>query len=210
MRLTDKVKNFGKALGIAGVLASPVYNSGCLPLAVVGGAAIVAKGNRDAAELEARSRENAAQIEADSRIQSQDGNRYNLNINNGDKHLRYGTPFGNLVEVSCNYIEDFNKSKRTEYPDDFAGIKDSFSLNEKVTVYFGSDRTLDNIEYKVLNTNGEVIKTNKGRNCASCTLIFNDKKVDSESMRIDSGSYKVLWYLNDQLIATSDFIVEKN
>ena len=56
MKLTDKLKKAGKALGIAGMLASPVYNSGCVPLAIVGGAAIISKSNRDAAQIEARNR----------------------------------------------------------------------------------------------------------------------------------------------------------
>ena len=58
----------GKALALTSVLASPVYNSGCLPLAVVGGAAIVANSNREAAEIEAKGRRDAAVIQTQNNV----------------------------------------------------------------------------------------------------------------------------------------------
>lgn len=67
MNLTNKLKKTGKVLALAGMLANPVYDSGCVPVALVTGAAIVAKGDRDAAEIEAKSREDAAEIEARAR-----------------------------------------------------------------------------------------------------------------------------------------------
>ena len=64
MSLTDKLKKTGKAMALAGMLASPVYNSGCVPLAILGGAAAIAQSNRDAAEKQAQATRDAAGIQA--------------------------------------------------------------------------------------------------------------------------------------------------
>ncbi len=98
MSLTNKLKNTGKALALTGMLASPVYNSGCVPVALVTSAAIIAKGNRDAAETIANANQN--------RQNRQTGNElkaffYTLNCYKGD--------LNNNNHMDLEEIEGFNK-----------------------------------------------------------------------------------------------------
>lgn len=105
MGLVDKLKNAGKALALAGGLGGMAYNSGCTPLAIVGGAALIAQSNRDAAEREAQSRENAARMQAQGgNSRNWQGQNQNYNQNGVKMASIYDAPI--LVFHTCTFKEN--------------------------------------------------------------------------------------------------------
>jgi len=67
MNLTDKLgklKQGGKKAALAGILGSSLlYNSGCTPVAIVAGAALLAQSNERAAETQAQATRDAAKVQ---------------------------------------------------------------------------------------------------------------------------------------------------
>ena len=140
MSLIQRLKGLGTTAVLGAALAGPVvYASGCLPLAVVGGAVILADAERDAARINAQSRENAA------RVGNGGGNdkRINENLNNSGNANRFILPsnikFSPMQSefFACNgYRGDLNGNGYQD-EEEFEGYnKTIFKRNEPIMIMF--------------------------------------------------------------------------
>mgnify|MGYP001568653363 CR=1 FL=1 len=218
MSLAEKLKKMGKALGIAGMLASPVYNSGCEAL-VIGGANVWAaekraQAERDAAEINAQATRDAAAINAQSkenfaRIQNQNSSK-NTGINQQNSpQISEKEPIEEYY-FTCNEIKDLDGNGRFDYPYDFKNIRKNvgkFYVGENIAVV---GRMLDprmhdnNIELIVIDSNNNLIyKDRKYINfelkqkdivrlglLRQDILCFEDNPIQSKSK---PGEYKAYW-----------------
>jgi hypothetical protein len=61
------------------------------------------------------------------------------------------------VFIVCNYVYDVNGNGVLDIPEDFHGVKTNFGIDEKVTIYFGGSKPINNPSYKLLDRNGDVV-----------------------------------------------------
>lgn len=171
MGLVDKLKSAGKALALAGGLGGMAYNSGCTPLAIVGGAAIIAKSNRDAAEKQAQATRDA------TRIQAQNNNYNSTNTNQINRQNR--TPSHTFNMYICR--GDANNNGNIDLYELESTEEDT--IERKVNIAFHSN---------INNRKGEVIKfvlRNKDLDL-----------IKEEILRIDSDSWEHIFYNIPKLI----------
>ncbi len=207
MGLKDKIKKGLGALGLIGMLGSPVYNSGCTELAILGAGKMIADSNREAAE-----------IKAAAANQNRTYQPNNLENNPGVRKIS-NTPWGEVYIVSCNYHEDFNRNGKLDW-DEFVGIKDRFAANERETIYISSTgRPFNGIHYKLLNQNGEIVEASSlnattmamsSQYNVPITWLKENYPSGLPSGMVDklgTGNYKIVWDSENTLIATFDFSI---
>lgn len=204
MSLVNKLKNTGKALALAGILANP----GCmLPAAAfIHGVAI-----NSAAEKEAEGRRDAA------RIASQ--NNGEIVLDNGTaSRFKDNTIYGELYVVSCNYFKDLDGNGLTQ--NEFFGIKSTFGKNEKINLFFAcSEREFDELNYELLNSRGNIVEKFSLRNINRTWASYNSSEEELKKMfsdgklpegmvnNLSSGDYRAVFSSGNKAIAVLDFSV---
>jgi len=219
MSLTDKLgklKQSGKRAALAGILGSSLlYNPGCTPLAIVGGAALIAQSNRDAAEIQAQGNNNS--------INNPDSTRINnvIKARDGVRNI-FNTPWGRIDVICSNYVEDFDRNHSIDYPNDFMGIKEKFKINERISLIVWGDKPFNGVDYKLLNQNGEIVESwSKANNINIAGALYNMSESEFKKMhpdgklppgmidKLDEGNYRAVWHSENNLVATFDFQVYK-
>lgn len=109
---------------------------------------------------------------------------------------------------SCNYYQDFNGDGFAT-PDEFVGMKNRFSTDEKITLVLNNGIPTEHIvSWDIFDKNQNKVQT------------FSVKKLSSEYGRfafdlnkqneLSPGNYVALWKVNDKPVATYQFeICEK-
>ena len=134
-----------------------------------------------------------------------------------NKHTTFESPFGGFIVGSCNYVRDFDGDGVIEFPEEFVGLKDRFSRDEKVSVWLFLDDLTRDLVYELLDNNGNIVESSnmEGQDFTelnSITGIYNDSSLMGDLPKgqinfLESGDYRATWYSNGKFIAHWDFSV---
>jgi hypothetical protein len=106
--------------------------------------------------------------------------------------------FGWITIASCNYIRDFDNNGYLDFPTDYVGVKDRFREGEKITLAISLENA-GNIEINLFDLNGNLV-SKKSKDSAI--------NVSEEFENLKSGNYTSAFYVNDNFVGRSDFVIE--
>ena len=118
-----------------------------------------------------------------------------------------------IVVCTCNFTEDFDRDGFQMYPEEFVGIKDTFSTDEQIRVSLGTSKRMENLNYKLLDSDGKIVDLwdmqEDGVNfCYGAHRLYNGSKINTlDHMIIPSGKYLALWYTENELVGRIEFAV---
>ena len=231
MGLVDKIKESGKKLALAGVLGSSLYLSGCLTTPQEAGRLFIKPiftGDFDEWNKQGQMSQQGNNNQNSSSQGNGKGNNQNNNVQSRqlvqeDSNYKAGTPFGDLHIVSCNYIKDFNGDGTICYPNEYVGIKNTFSSNERITISLRSNKVFNSLRAEILNSNGKrVDESGVLKDVYGLSVSYNlnedelvkireqrpDGKIpDDAVLTLVQGNYRIIWYSNNNLVAMKDFEV---
>jgi len=153
------------------------------------------------------------QAELDAAKQGRSEININLNSDNNSNQETVNQPNPQAQTeyhfFACNYWKDFNNNGMADYPDEFVGIKTKFRKNEYMVLcgYLINNPAGDLIT-KIYNSKGNEIDTVKDQQVPSNTSRVIGGNFDFSNWLIERGglgTYKAVWYLNNNFIGSTEF-----
>jgi hypothetical protein len=119
--------------------------------------------------------------------------------------------FGEIVLTTCNYSEDLNGDGLLEFPQEFIGMKKSFSTSERTSIIIGSREKMTNVRYVLKNRNGEVVdkfepKEEGFDEVRGITRSYNFSG-SSSGKELSPGNYLATFYSGKDFLGKVEFII---
>ena len=129
-------------------------------------------------------------------------------------HIIYNEKFDELVVGTFNYAMDLDNNGFVHYPDEYKGIKDYFTAEEKITVSLGSQNLIPDLSFKLINQSGDItdsfsIKDRGVNESYGINMVYNSGSDADGNGTLASGDYHALWYSGGELLAQWQFSVKE-
>lgn len=200
--------------------ALPILLKGLAPFAAqkdpIRGAALYNIGDEAGRQLAAREGRTEVTVNTYNGSQPQSVAAYGTREQDPDAqyigtNFKQDSEYGVLTFATFRDMADMNGDNYIAFPREFAGISNTFSADSKISVIGGATRKIEDLKYKLFNSQGKVIdqvdtRTDYGvSKTQSLRCIYNVEP--NRPVILKSGEYDAVYYSGDRKLGNIKFTV---